>query len=416
VVVLDDDPTGTQAAADVTVLLDHAPAALSAALTAVLARERSVYVQTNTRAMGEDHAVALVRGIRAVIDEVRRRLGVHIDVVLRGDSTLRGHVFAESRVFMDGDAVLLFVPAFPEGGRLTRDGVHVVRSGGVDRAVGDTEFARDPVFGFRSSRLTDFVRERTGTEAIALTLDDVRTGRTRTALLSAPSGSVVVADVESASDILALSDAVRDVWRDRPVVVRAAASLAAALADVASTARLSAEELRTSGPVLVVCGSHTDLARAQVAELVAMVGAPTEIDTAGALIDPEIEGRRAAAVEAAQERPRGVRFLTTERDRSPLHGTLAHGAAVMHALTVAARVLAEDCAVVVTKGGITAAEIIRRSLGASDARVIGQVEPGVSVVDARTVRGTVRCLVVPGNMGSPAILADAVRWTGAGGD
>jgi uncharacterized protein YgbK (DUF1537 family) len=405
VVVLDDDPTGTQAATDVTVLLDVDPHALAG----VLRSERSVYLQTNSRALSEADALVLARDIRDAVGEAAHLLGVEIDIVLRGDSTLRGHVFSESRVFMDDDSVLLFVPAFPEGGRVTRGGLHLV-IGPTEVPVGETEFAHDPVFGFRSSRLADFVRERTGVEAISLTLDEVRTGGIRPVLLAAAAGSIVVADAENADDIRALAAAVRDTWRDRAVVVRAAASLAAELAGVASSAPAPPDALRTDGPLLVVCGSHTELARAQVAALVDLVGPPTQIDTLRALDDPEMEGRRAAAEEAARIRSRAVRFLTTERDRSPEHGTLAHGAAVMRALAEAARVLAASSTVVVTKGGITAAEVIRTSLGARTARVLGQVEPGVSIVDAETRSGLVRCLVVPGNMGGTSILADAVRW------
>ena len=47
IVVLDDDPTGTQSARDVTVLLERS----ADALFDVLAVDRAVYVQTNSRAL-----------------------------------------------------------------------------------------------------------------------------------------------------------------------------------------------------------------------------------------------------------------------------------------------------------------------------------------------------------------------------
>lgn len=411
VVVLDDDPTGTQAATDVTVLLQHDTAAIEDALR----RERSVYVQTNSRSLSEADAVDLATSIRASVDEAGKALGVDVKVVLRGDSTLRGHVFAESRVFLRDDAVMVFVPAFPDGGRITRDGIHFVRNGHDSLPVADTEFAQDPVFGFRSSDLSDFTAERTGEPAIRVPREHLLAGTMIDVLLGAPAGAVIVPDAIDAADIRAIAASIERVWGERHIVVRCAAPLAAELAHVPSTAYLPPSVVARSGGVLVVCGSHTDLAREQLARLVEMIGEPTVIDTARALVDPVGEGERVAISEAGRARRGGVRFVTTERDRSHEHATLADGAAVMTALTVAAARLAPEARVVITKGGITAADVIRRSLGVVSARVLGQVEPGVSVWDARMPGGhDVRCVIVPGNMGGPTVLADAVQWALAG--
>ena len=69
-------------------------------LTEALTDADSVYVQTNSRALHEADAVALVMRIKAAGEEAARRLGSPVRFVLRGDSTLRGHVFAESEAFL----------------------------------------------------------------------------------------------------------------------------------------------------------------------------------------------------------------------------------------------------------------------------------------------------------------------------
>jgi len=407
VVVLDDDPTGTQAARDVTVLLTGD----GRDLAEVLRRDRSAYVQTNSRSLTEPDAVRQAERLRTVVNEVGAAEDLDVRVVLRGDSTLRGHVFGESGVFLDDDSVLLFVPAFPDGGRLTRDGVHLVRQGGRDVPVGETEFARDPVFAFRSSSLPDFVRERTGSAAEHVDLAGLRAGGLPLALRRVAAGTVVVADCETGEDVRRIADDVREVWEERRVVVRCAAPLAAELAEVAGRADLPTSLLRSESGALVVCGSHTDLARAQLEHLERLVGPATVVDTVGALRDPEEEGRRIAAVERASARTGGVRLVATERDRDVAHASLADGAAVMRALTVSAALLVDEARVLVTKGGITASDVIAHSLGARRGTVRGQVRPGVSVWDVTTGAGRdVRCLIVPGNMGSEEILADAVRW------
>ena len=114
-VVLDDDPTGTQSATGVRVLLRWDAEGLATALSEVDA----VYLQTNSRAVDEAAAVALCRRIREQIAVAADRLGEQVQVVLRGDSTLRGHVIAETHIFVT-DEPILFLPTFPAGGRAAR--------------------------------------------------------------------------------------------------------------------------------------------------------------------------------------------------------------------------------------------------------------------------------------------------------
>jgi len=93
-VVLDDDPTGTQSATGVRVLLRWDRQALTCALT----EADSVYVQTNSRAVDPRAAVAQVRQVRDDAVAAADRLGEPVRFVLRGDSTLRGHVTPRARL------------------------------------------------------------------------------------------------------------------------------------------------------------------------------------------------------------------------------------------------------------------------------------------------------------------------------
>jgi len=398
-VVLDDDPTGTQSATGVQVLLRWDVDVLEAALA-----QGSVYVQTNSRALEESAAVALVTGIRDQTLEAARRLGVgarDVRFVLRGDSTLRGHVVAETDVFAGADDVVLFVPAFPAGGRTTVDGVHLVG----DVPAGETEYAADPVFGFRSSRLSDYVREKSSRTPVPVPIDVVRDpARLREAFAAAAPGSVLVPDVHTDDDV----DALARVAVEFPVVVRCAAPLAAALAGVRSVGFLDRPLVPGTPRVLVVCGSHTDGARAQLADLARHHPAALVLPTAEALLDPVAAGKALAA----RARP-GFTVLASERDRSGEHNTLAHGEKVMTALTTAVRELLPEFDVVVSKGGITAAEIASTGIGADRAVVEGQVAAGISVWRMTAADGrAVRQVVVPGNVGGPDAISDAVRALG----
>ena len=146
IAVLDDDPTGSQTVHGVPIVLalDDDALTLDAPTTFFL---------TNSRSLPEAEAVALT-------ERVARRLfeqDPEVEIVSRSDSTLRGHVAAEvaaierarRAVIGEGYDAILFAPAFFEAGRSTRDDIHYAG----DVPVGETEFARDATFGYRSSNL-----------------------------------------------------------------------------------------------------------------------------------------------------------------------------------------------------------------------------------------------------------------------
>lgn len=411
-IVLDDDPTGTQSATGVTVLLESD----ADLLTDALRDADSVYVQTNSRALYEADAVALVRRIRADGEEAGRRLGDQVRFVLRGDSTLRGHVFAETEAFLDGDAVMIFVPAFPAGGRTTRDGMHYVRIGDQDLPAHRTEYAADPVFPFSTGDLAGYVTEKSDRTPVPVGREAVRSGDLTRVLIGAPAGSVVLPDVIDQDDVEAVASAIdAATTAGRRVVVRSAAPLAAALAGVTSTGLLERPLLPGPVPTLLVCGSHTAGATAQLEPVAAAFGPPAVVDTDQALTDPELAGRtvaEAAARQLAEDRPA---VITSARVRRAEDSTLDHGEKVMTALTTAVRQLSGSVQAVIAKGGITSAEVARTGLGARSALVLGQVITGVSVwqLDLDDDHGTagsrrILYVVVPGNVGGPDTLIDVL--------
>jgi len=407
-IVLDDDPTGTQSATGVRVLLEHD----TELITDALRDTGSVYVQTNSRALHEADAVALVRRIRREGEEAAARLGVEVRFVLRGDSTLRGHVFAETEQFLDGDAVMLFVPAFPDGGRTTRGGMHYVKVDGTDVPAHESEYARDPVFPFASGILAEYVAEKSQRTAVPVGLDDVRAGRLAEVLRTAPAGSVVLPDAVVTADIEAIAAAANAV--DRTVVVRSGAPLAAALAGVSSPRLLDRPLLTEPAPVLLVCGSHTAGATTQLDEVLRSHGPAEIVGTTAALDDPATEGKTTAGRARARLAADGLAIVASERTREQDHGTLDHGEKIMTALTTAVAELLPAVDVIVAKGGITSAEVARTGAGARSALVLGQVLPGVSVwrMTARDGR-EITYVVVPGNVGGPDTLVSVLDALGA---
>jgi len=417
-VVLDDDPTGTQMATGVTVLLEWS----AQRIAEVLAAKGSLYVQTNSRALDEKAAVELSLALREAIDAASAELGRPVRVVLRGDSTLRGHVFTESEVFAGDDSPVLFVPAFPQGGRTTLDSVHYLVVDGVRMPVGETEFAQDPVFGFTASNLVDWVREKGDAQGYGYPVAELRESNgagLAELLTTVPAGAWVVPDAETDEDIALIHAALQQAERaGRAVVIRCAATLAALCAEVLSTSLLSrpltvAAGGEMPGKVLVVCGSHTGASTRQLTALCDAYGLkPVEISTDAAFEDPRAAG--AAAAERVLEAfgSTDLVVLSSERHRRPEDDTLSHGELVMRALMTATATVLRRVRTVVSKGGITSAEVARVGLDATEATVRGQVAPGISVWDLFNdgVPGTQ--IVVPGNVGDTGALIDVIEATG----
>ena len=402
--VLDDDPTGTQSATGVRVLFSWDEDRLRDAFT----EHSSVYLLTNTRSIDEDAAVALVRQIRENAEAAAASLGVSIRFVLRGDSTLRGHVFAESDQFMGPESVMVFVPAFPEGGRRTINNVHYVKIDGVDTAAHETEFARDPVFSFHGATLAEYVKEKSSRTPVTASLDAVRSAEFASLLRSAPPGAVILPDVDDDGDITLMAAAIRDGGDHRDIVVRCGAPLAAELAGVVSTAPFTPEN-QPPRSTLLVCGSHTDAAGRQLSAVEDRWGPALVLDTAAALTDPIAAGKDLAARATRKLTDTPIVVIASERHRRPEHNTLQHGRRVMEALTTCVADIVEHVDLVISKGGITSADVARVGIGANSAWVRGQIRPGVSVwkLTDRSDR-SLDYVVVPGNVGSTDTLVDII--------
>ncbi len=170
-VVLDDDPTGTQSVANLPVLTRWEVVDFEWAF-AHIAESRSqpaVYVLTNTRSLDPVEAAArneeIVRNALAAAELAGSGETPRLGFVSRSDSTLRGHyplepdVIAETVAKVSGEATdgVVIVPAFPDAGRVTIGGIHYMRGTGDNAGkltpVSETEFAKDASFGFANSEM-----------------------------------------------------------------------------------------------------------------------------------------------------------------------------------------------------------------------------------------------------------------------
>ncbi len=275
VVALDDDPTGTQTLAGVRVLLAWSDLAVRRALEG----HRAVHLVTNARAMPTETAARVVAS--AASASVGGAPGAH--VVMRGDSTLRGHVLEELRavrplVDPSGTAPLLLVPALPSAGRVTVGGVHLIERDGVRVPLHHTEYARDGVFSYADARLLRWAEERTGGHLSArlgreLHLAELRAGGAdRVAeiigeLCSSGRPAAFAPDAETIADLALIAGGyAQAAAAGARALVRCAPAFVGVLSGTTAPG-LVPVPLVTAG-VLVVCGSYVPQTTRQLGRLV----------------------------------------------------------------------------------------------------------------------------------------------------
>lgn len=437
--VLDDDPTGTQSVADLPVLMDWTLESLGWALDQ---HRPAVYVMTNTRSL--DPAEAEQRNVEVASNALAAAAerGIELCFVSRSDSTLRGHfpletdVLAREIAAVTGRPVdgVLLVPAFGDAGRVTVDGVHYTGApGGGFIPVGESEFARDATFGYASSDLRDWVAEKSegripAAKVAAIDLTVLRTARAEVARILGDlhDGQPVVVDIVTENDLRLLAEAVLDAEDAGSVfVVRAGPPFPRALVGQAPHPPLRPDDLaaiRQGGLAedarggLVVVGSHVALTTSQLEALVSRRNPlRIELDVAAVLdegADAYVNGVAARAAAALAEEDVVVSTSRLRVDGAGKDESLAIARRVSTALIeVVQQVLAvRPPRFVVAKGGITSSDVAARGLGITRAMVRGPMLPGIVSLwepAGGPARG-IPYVVFAGNVGGPESLADVV--------
>ncbi len=429
IIVIDDDPTGSQTVHGCLLLTRWDADTL---LEGLQDDSPLFFVLSNTRGMDAAKAAAVTREIclnlRIALDRLAKEgRAIQPILVSRSDSTLRGHYPVETDVIAGTlgpfDAHFL-VPAFFEGGRVTRDSVHYLIVDGKPVPVHETEFARDSVFGYRHSFLPDYVEEKTAGriragEVERFVLSDVR-GNALPRLLALKDNACCVVDAETQPDLDHFAAQLRQAAaQGKRFLFRSGASLLTALASLPPQP-VAAEDMsafvRGGRPGAVIVGSHVKKTTAQLNELLKQPGiAPLEINVAQL---PEGRARvvqeavKAASALHAQGLTPVIYTSRVERQFAERQQRLAFGVEVSGTLMDIVKQLPETLGFLISKGGITSNDVLSAGLALRASRVLGQILPGCSVVkcpDGHPRYPGLPVVIFPGNVGNEAALATVYR-------
>jgi uncharacterized protein YgbK (DUF1537 family) len=450
-VVLDDDPTGTQSVSDLPVLTQWEIEDFTWALHQ---GKPAVYVLTNTRSLDPAEAAArneeIVRNALAAARKDGETL--HLGFVSRSDSTLRGHfplepdviaatVAAESGEATDG---VVMVPAFPDAGRVTIGGIHYMRGTGNDAGqlipVADTEFAKDATFGFTNSEMAKYVEEKSqgrfaADTVIVLDLNIIRAGAATgdaqvsakaiaDAIEHATASTPIVVDVVTEHDMRALALGLEEAERrGKKLLYRVGPPFVRARIGQDIRSELSGEEayagnVPSEAGGLIVVGSHVGVTTRQLKVL-------TDQHSAARIVEIDVEKLLEESADAYLDQ-------TVDAVVGALHGgdVIVHTSRLLiktddpaESLRIARTVSAAVVAVVnrtlktfpprfvIAKGGITSSDVAAHGLEIRHAIVRGPMLPGI-VSLWEPVDGPAKgipYIVFAGNVGDDQSLAQVTR-------
>ena len=421
-VVLDDDPTGTQTVYDVPVLTEWSVAALRREFENDL---DCFYILTNSRSLARDDAAAMNREIAQHLQEAAEGRPFH--VVSRSDSTLRGHFPLETDVLNEVlgpyDGILL-VPYFEAGGRYTIGDVHYVAEGEQLVPAGETPFALDATFGYRHSNLKSWVEEKTGatisaSEVHSISIECIRReglDGIEARLKELQGGAVCIINAAAPSDLdLVMLALGRVEAAGKRFLFRTGAQFVSARLGLEDRPLWRPERAESALGGLVVVGSHVPKSTQQLEHLLADGNLEAEILDVKELLDAG-ESLIAAKVTKVSELISSGRDVVVYTSRELVLGadpeaSLAVSRQVSEALVSIVQRLTVSPGFLIAKGGITSSDVATRGLGIKRARVLGALLPGVPVWETagETRFPEIPYVVFPGNVGGTESLLDAVR-------
>ena len=424
IIVLDDDPTGSQTVHSCLLLTRWDVETLKQGL---LDEAPLFFVLTNTRGMSATEAANLTRevcvNLRAALEQLEDS-GITINPLLvsRSDSTLRGHYPVETDVIAEElgpfDAHFI-VPAFFEGGRKTIDSTHYLMIDDKPVPVHETEFARDSVFSYSHSYLPDYVEEKTGgrikaSQVERFDLQDVR-GDSLSRLQALKDNHCCVVDGETQDDLNHFcSQLMQAAQQGKRFLFRSAASLLTALAQLPPqpvAAEKMREYVRDDRAGAIIVGSHVKKTTQQLNPLLQQDGIQgIEIDIA------KISTQRARllmeivsdAKDCHSKNITPVIYTSrTELQFEDQESRLAFGEQVSAFLMDVVRSLPETTGFLISKGGITSNDVLSDGLALRTSRVVGQILAGCSVVrcpENHPRFPDMPVVIFPGNVGDEQAL------------
>ncbi|MGW7900851.1 four-carbon acid sugar kinase family protein [Staphylococcus shinii] len=427
IIVLDDDPTGTQTVKDLPVYTEWSESLIEDGFKQ---ENHMFYILTNSRALNEQETTELHQEISRNIARVSQRLDHPYIVISRGDSTLRGHFYLEPKVLsgasdeqFDG---VFYIPAFFEGKRYTFEGVHYLREGDTYMPVSESEFANDTTFGFSSRTMASFIEEKSHGEINANDVKHIRLSQIRER--DDKSINEVLSSISNFDAVIvdALNDEDMDYFvscltaflgnNDKKFMFRTAASFVKAMCETpGEIINLNHFSNQTNGGLMIV-GSHVKKTSSQLQHLL------TNTNIASIEFDVKAVTTNGLQSYINQQVEKVSSFIQTGRDvvvytsrdvikTEDLTNNLSISTNISNALVGIVQGLKVKPRFIIAKGGITSSDVATKGLNIKKACVIGQITQGVPVwlTGEEAKYSQMPYVIFPGNIGDEDTLTTVYK-------
>lgn len=433
IIVLDDDPTGVQTVNGIHVYTDWTEESIAAGFAE---ENRMFFILTNSRAFQTAQTEEEHRTIAARVAAEARRTGKEFMLISRSDSTLRGHypletvtlarTLEESGERIDGEVLM---PFFKEGGRFTIGDVHYVQEGAELTPAGDTEFARDKTFGYRSSDMKEYIEEKTqgafrAADVVSISLDDLRAVRVDVIikqLMAVTDFRKVIVNAVDYVDVKVFAIAmIRAMKAGKHFLFRTAAAWTKVIGGVTDKPLLRRDELVVPGNAnggLIIIGSHVKKTTEQFEKLRELDAVKfVEFNHLLVLDAPRLEAELQRIIRETEDAIRHGMTVAVYTGRKRFDAgseaeSLRVSVQISDALTSIVRRLSVQPAFLIAKGGITSSDVGTKGLFVRRALVLGQVAPGIPVwqTGAESKFPGMSYIIFPGNVGAVETLRDVVK-------
>ncbi|MFE6169827.1 four-carbon acid sugar kinase family protein [Viridibacillus arvi] len=436
IIVLDDDPTGVQTVHGISVYTDWSAESIEAGF----AEDNTMFfILTNSRGFTEAETEQAHKDIATVIERTAQKQNKEFIIISRGDSTLRGHypletevlkntVESQSEMKFDGEVIM---PFFKEGGRFTINNIHYVQYDNELIPAGETEFAKDRTFGYKSSHLGEWAEEKSNGEfkasdATYLSLESIRNldidGLVNQLMAVNDFNKVVVNAVDYVDVKVVVIALIRAMNAGKLFMFRSAAALTKVIGGVSDRDLLTKEELmkdHSKNGGLIMIGSHVKKTTEQFevlkeCDFIKFIEFDVHLVLHQDQFEAEIE--RIIALSGKLISEGQTVAVYTKRERLDLgegkkEEELMLSVKISNAVTSIVKRLEVRPSFIIAKGGITSSDIGTNGLSVKRALVAGQIKPGIPVwlTGSESKFPGMAYVIFPGNVGTKTTLKEVAE-------
>lgn len=437
IIVLDDDPTGIQTVHSVPIYTSWN---LSVLKEIVKDKHKVIYILTNSRALTSIKTQSLHKRLVKDLRQVAAEEGIKFLLISRSDSTLRGHYPLETSVIynelkkegeIDGEII---IPFFLEGGRFTFSDIHYIKERDILVPVGQTEFARDAVFGYKASNLKEWIEEKTEgqfsvNQVTSIPLKMLRQQDIKgilDILLEIKNFNKIIINAVDYTDLkiflVALSKSIN---RGKKFLFRTAASFVQVIGGINPKPLLRKKTLYPKGkpstPGLIFIGSYVQKTTQQMKKLAELsnlkwvewdVGQVRTQKTLSAEIDRvkfEVKKGFNLGKDVCVYTSREYYKKDFQNKNSDKY--LIFSSRISEGLTKVIKDLTIKPSFLVAKGGITSSDIGVKGLNVKRAMAMGQIQPGIPVwkLGSESRFPGLPYIIFPGNVGKDDTLKRVIE-------